>query len=223
MEGGRNVEDGALSQTAVPSPSDALPEQPRFSRPPLDRLFVGALVALTCVYALLLVVMELTRSDEDPAARQGHMGVVAAEPGAGGNRGLEDDPAAAVVETGRARRPGYYPGGSGRPIIAVVPGKAGDSKVASGASEPGWSATRSRRPPVASTSGTGVASERTPMTAAAAAADQLATLGVQAWSERLTRALASRVVVGVAGEDGPGPVELLDEQDLGEAVGQGQL
>lgn len=98
------------------SASEAGDVEVRFARAPVDRLFVGCVLALLLVYGGWLVVMRLWLSDPQAEARQGFHGFVSgsSQPPAGPG---ESSPAAAG-EFGSSKRglSYYYGGGTPRPI-----------------------------------------------------------------------------------------------------------
>jgi hypothetical protein len=107
---------GATMQRSTGDASEAGDVEVRFARAPVDRLFVGCVIALLLVYGGWLLVLRLWLDEPQPEARQGFHGFVSgsSQPPAGGG---ESSPTAAG-EFGSSKRglSRYFGGATPRPI-----------------------------------------------------------------------------------------------------------
>jgi hypothetical protein len=107
---------GATMQRSTGNASEAGDVEVRFARAPVDRLFVGCVIALLLVYGGWLLVLRLWLDEPQPEARQGFHGFVSgsSQPPAGGG---ESSPTAAG-EFGSSKRglSRYFGGATPRTI-----------------------------------------------------------------------------------------------------------
>lgn len=115
---------------AITSASTDEAEELRFTRPPVDRLFLACVLAACLGYVAFLIVMALVpREPEDPA-KQSYLGVVTGESQPLGGGPGEDDPATGVAVRGGAGSAHYAGGGRPRPVV-LIDGELGSARGAS--------------------------------------------------------------------------------------------
>jgi hypothetical protein len=95
----------------------------KFGRAPIDRLFLGCVLAAVLGYGVFLIVLQLMPRAPEGDARQGYVGMVDNQSQPGGLGG-EQDPATGTAQAGGAQV-GYYIGNGAAPRpVELVEGSA---------------------------------------------------------------------------------------------------